>query len=172
MAKNTYIQLRCTEEFKQKITIAAEKENRSLSNYIINKLEEDNTMGNFNLVKSNIEINYKNRMDIAEGCTLQDDDPVIIKVFDSEEDALRKLQNYQTEVRELSGGAGKYFSVTEYHIENEDGEVLEFSKMNIEVCKRQSYEAVGTYNNYKDAENALDELEDGFISFKWEYNAS
>lgn len=41
MAKTTTIQLRCTEDFKQKITLAAKKENRTLSNYIINKLEED-----------------------------------------------------------------------------------------------------------------------------------
>ena len=40
MAKDTYIRLRCTEEFKAQIKALASKENRAVSNYIENLLTE------------------------------------------------------------------------------------------------------------------------------------
>jgi hypothetical protein len=46
MAKETYIQIRCTNEFKSQIELLAKKENRTVSNYIENllknEIEEDN----------------------------------------------------------------------------------------------------------------------------------
>ena len=46
MAKDTYIRLRCTDEFKAQIEVLASKENRTVSNYIenllINEIEKDN----------------------------------------------------------------------------------------------------------------------------------
>ena len=98
-------------------------------------------MEKFELRKNNVEISYKNRSEIMEGCTLNQDnqDPIIIKSFDNKDDALFELQNYTTDVRKLSGGAGSYYSITEYYIEentyNENGEwieggdVLEFSEI-------------------------------------------
>jgi hypothetical protein len=41
MAKETYIRLRCTEDFKKKVEQAAKQENRTSSNYIENLLLED-----------------------------------------------------------------------------------------------------------------------------------
>ena len=95
----------------------------------------------FELRKNNIEISYKNRTEIAEGCSLNqnDQDPEVIKSFEHKDDALLELQNYKTDIRELSGRAGKYYSVTEYYVEentyDEDdewesgGDIWEFSEM-------------------------------------------
>ena len=132
---------------------------------------------NFEVRKNSIEISYKNRMEITEGCTVNQDDKEseIIKQFDKKDDALIELQNYKTEIKELSGGSGKYYLVTEYYVEentyDEDGEwesggdVWEFSKIQIEVTEKPSYDTFGTYNNFKDAEKKLDGLDDGFLSF-------
>lgn len=41
MAKDTEIRLRVTTEFKKKVQELAKKENRTLSNYILNVLEKE-----------------------------------------------------------------------------------------------------------------------------------
>ena len=124
-------------------------------------------MTEFNLIKSNIEITYANRGSIVAGCTLNQDDLEVetVKSFDSKKEALEELQKHKTDIRELSGSAGKYFSVIEYYVEDEDGNIWEFSKMEIKVTGKQSYDTEGVYSSYAEAENALDTLDDGFISF-------
>lgn len=130
----------------------------------------------YEVIKNSIEISYSNRRNIMEGCTVNQDDcdPEIIKSFDSKEDALKELQKYDTDIRKLSGGAGTYYSITEYYVEENTYDddkwvssegVCGYSKMNIEVCEKPTYEAIGVYNNYSDAEKALCELDDGYISF-------
>ena len=95
----------------------------------------------FEIKKNTIEIAYKKRKEITEGCTLtqSDQEPEVIKSFESKEDALRELNKYQSEIQIHYGNAGKFYSVTEYYVEeneyDEDGEwigggdVWEFSKM-------------------------------------------
>ena len=50
MAKDTFIKLRCTEEFKAQIEVLASKENRTVSNYIenllIQQIKENKSMKN------------------------------------------------------------------------------------------------------------------------------
>ena len=129
-------------------------------------------MNKFELKQSNIEIGYKKRNEIVEGCSLDiDQDPRIIKAFDNKEDAIKELQNYKTNITELSGATGTYYSVTEFYVEeniyDKDGEFIsnegihEFSKIEIEVTEKPSYNTVGTYNNFHDAEEKLYELEEG-----------
>lgn len=98
-------------------------------------------MKKYELRKNTREISYKERNEITEGCTLNqmDQEPEIIESFDSKEEALKKLENKESEICQLSGGAGAYYSVTEYYVEeneyDEDGEWVEggdvygFSKM-------------------------------------------
>lgn len=134
-------------------------------------------MNKFELKESNVEIGYKNRREIVEGCSLDiDQNPRIIKAFDNKEDAIKELQNYKTNITELSGVIGTYYDITEFYVEeniyDEDGEFIsnegihEFSKIEIEVIEKPSYITVGTYDNFHDAEEKLYELEEGFLSFK------
>ena len=124
-------------------------------------------MAEFNLIKSNIEITYAKRGNIVAGCTLNQDDLEVetVKSFDSKKEAIQELQKYKTEIRELSGSAGKYFSVIEYYVEDDDGNIWEFSKMEITVTGKQSYNTEDVFSSYAEAEQALDALDDGFISF-------
>lgn len=124
-------------------------------------------MAEFNLIKSSIEIAYAKRGSIVAGCTLAQDDLEAeeVKSFDSKEEALKELHKYKTDIRELSGSAGKYFSIIEYYAEDENGNIWEFSKMEITVTGKQSYDTEDVYSSYAEAENALDTLDEGFISF-------
>ena len=105
--------------------------------------KEDGKMKRFELMKNTIEINWKDKAKITEGCTLDqgDCDPELIKSFDNKDEALEELKNYKSDIRELKGNLGTYFEVTEYYIvENtydedgdfvEGGDVWEFSQMPI-----------------------------------------
>ena len=131
----------------------------------------------FEIIKNNIEISHKNRVNVKEGCSLEQDnqDPKIIKSFVNKDDALLELQNYTTEITELSG-AFTYYNVTEYYVEenvyDEDnewlsgGDVWGFSKIQIEVNEKSSYETVGVQDNLIDVKGKLHELDEGFLSLR------
>lgn len=103
-------------------------------------------MMRYELRKNTIEIRWKNRDKIMAGCTLEKDDsnPEIIEIFEDKEMDLQELKKYKSEVVELSGGAGIYYSVTEYYIEeneyDEDGEwvsggdIWDFSEMDFKIA--------------------------------------
>ena len=98
-------------------------------------------MKRFELMKNDIEINWRDKAKITEGCTLDqgDCDPELIKSFDNKDEALEELKNYKTDIRELSGNLGKYYEITEYYIQEnyydedgnfvEGGDIWEFSEM-------------------------------------------
>ena len=125
-------------------------------------------MKRFEIRRNSIEVSWKNRKEIREGITLTTDDqyPEIVVSFDILDEAKAELQKYKSSIRELSGGAGKYYLVEEYYIEensyNEDeewvegGDVWEFSKITIELVEKPSYETLATFDNMKDAEEAYD----------------
>lgn len=50
----------------------------------------------YELKKNSKEISYSDRMEIMQGCTLnqEDQEPEIIKSFDNKDDALLELRNY------------------------------------------------------------------------------
>lgn len=58
-------------------------------------------------------------MTIKEGCTLEqwEQFPIVIKTFASKQNALEELEKYKTEITKLSGGAGPYYLVEEYYVE-------------------------------------------------------
>lgn len=123
-------------------------------------------MKKFEIRKNSIEVSWKNRKEIKEGVTLTADDqyPEVVVSFDTLEEAKVELQKYKSSIRELSGGAGKYYLVEEYYIEEnsydedgdwvEGGDVWEFSKIIIELVEKPSYETLATFDNMEDAEEA------------------
>ena len=98
-------------------------------------------MKKFELFKNDIEINWRDKGKIVEGCTLDqgDCDPEIIKSFDNKDEALEALKKYKSDIRELKGNLGTYYEITEYYIQEnyydedgdfvEGGDIWEFSEM-------------------------------------------
>lgn len=125
----------------------------------------------YEIRKNTREISYKKRAEIKEGCTLDqfDQEPEIIKTFDDKDEALIELKSYKSDIRKLSGGAGSYYLITEYYVEeneyDEDGEwvsggdVWAFSEMKIELVEKPSYETLGVYADMESAENALNDYD-------------
>lgn len=82
----------------------------------------------YELKKNTREISYEKKKDIKKGCTLEQNDqnPQIIEPFEDKEQALKILKSYKSDICKMSGGAGSYYLVTEYYVEeneyDEDGE--------------------------------------------------
>lgn len=112
-------------------------------------------MERFELRKSTIEISYKDRFEIKEGCTADQDYDVIQK-FSTKEEALEELKDYKTEVQQLSNHGKKYFYITEFYVECE-GDIWDYSKLEIELVEKPSYETIATFNSYEAAEKAYNE---------------
>ena len=134
-------------------------------------------MTKFELKKQSVEIKWKDRYNIKVGCSVDHDGDhydEIVKSFDTKDEAIAELQKYTTSITKLSSAAGKYYLVEEYYVEesnyDEDGDwesggdIWELSKIEIEVVKKPEYETVNVFDNMKDAEDCLSDLEEGFIS--------
>ena len=118
----------------------------------------------FEIKKNNIEISYKNRMNIKPGCTLDniDSDPEIVESFDTKEAAIEALKKYSTDISAFSL-CGTVFNVTEYYVEeneyDEDGDVVicngvwEESKMEILLVDNDG-NTIEIFDNYADVEAA------------------
>lgn len=124
----------------------------------------------YEIKKKCAEIPYKERNNIVQGITFGNEwgEDELIESFDSIEDARKKLDEYDTSIREMSGNAGTYYLVEEYYIEYNEycddkvinsGDVYDYSKMVIEVNKKPGYETVATYDNWEDAEKKMQELQ-------------
>lgn len=98
-------------------------------------------MKKFEIFKNTVELNWRDKAKIVEGCTLDqgDCDPELIKSFIDKEKALKELKNYKSDIRELKGVLGTYYEITEYYIQEnyydedgdfiEGGDIWEFSEM-------------------------------------------
>lgn len=86
------------------------------------------------------EIPYKKRKNIKEGVTLElEGDSVLIESFVLKEEAIKKLKQFKSEVREMHY-SGTHYLVDEYFIEENlydstgelisSGDIVDFSKMN------------------------------------------
>lgn len=123
-------------------------------------------MKKYEIRKSSIEVSWKKRKEIKEGIILtsEERESEVVVSLDTLEEAKTKLQKYKSSIKELSGGAGTYYLVEEFFIEensyDEDGEwveggdIWEFSKMTIELVEKPSYGTLATFDNMEDAENA------------------
>lgn len=128
-------------------------------------------MKKYEVKKESIEIPYKKRKEIKEGVVTTQDNryPETIASFDTLEEAKKELAKYDSSIRELSGGAGKYYLVEEYYIEENEydadnewisgGDIWDFSKIKIELVEKPSYETLDTFNNMVDAEKAYNGYE-------------
>ena len=114
------------------------------------------------------EMDYKERNEIAPGCTANQDDceSKLIKSFDSKEDALKELGQYESNIYKFDTATGQKYEVTEYFVEevecNEDGEwvaggdILGFSRMCIRVvADSRTADTLGEFDNLEDAENFM-----------------
>lgn len=132
-------------------------------------------MKKFDIVEASRELRYEDRYEIKAGCTLSQTDinPIILESYDTREEALEELKAYGSSFGEVNGHSGIYYLVYEYYVEevvtDEDGEridwvngkwvggdgILEYSEMKIELVDKRSYETLRTFDNMKDAEEAL-----------------
>ena len=117
-------------------------------------------MKKYDIYKKSIQINWKNRMDIAPWCTDLDPEPEKIAEFDSLEAAREELKKYNTEVYTYDGTIWKIYEVIEYIIQendyDEDGEIEEYgdewdvSVLTINI-EDEEYNVVKTCHSYKEA---------------------
>ena len=128
-------------------------------------------MKKYELKKATAWIEYKDRRTIEEGCTRDEnvncnDDSAVLKSFDNREDALKALEAYETDIRKYSY-VNTFYEVTEYYVEENEyeysevgencewtsgGDVLEFSKINIEVRDFDTGETIANCSSYLQAE--------------------
>lgn len=141
-------EVRLDKDLHEKLRMESFHSGKSMHEIVIELIkkhyeERGKKMKKYELMKKDIEINWRDKDKIVEGCTMEqgDCDPELIKSFDNKDEALEKLKNYKSDIRELKGNLGTYFEVTEYYIvENtydedgdfvEGGDVWEFSQMPI-----------------------------------------
>ncbi len=126
-------------------------------------------MKKYELKKRTTEIAWKDRFDILEGCTAEDPEPTTLKRCDTKEEAEKALKDCTTSIRELKGASGTFYAVEEYCIEENEydeddewvsgGDILDWSKMNIEVIEKPTYRTLGAYSNYEEAEKAMNDYD-------------
>ena len=132
----------------------------------------------FEIIKNTTEVKKAMAKEIKSGITLEQDNcsPEVIKSFDTLEEAKKALLEYKSSIDELSGSTGKYYSVTEYYVQeniydDEDewrdgGDVWEYAPFHIEVVIKPGYDTIGTFDNIEDAlEAAANSEDDCFLSF-------
>ena len=135
-------------------------------------------MKKYEVIKRTAIIKQKDRRKIAPGCTSETSDSDIIQSCETLEEARKKLKDYKTIIDEVKRRTDTVYEVTEYCIEENDynvddelvssGFVWDYSKMEIYVIEKPSYEAIGTYPNFADAEDAKDRYDGSnevFLSF-------
>lgn len=124
-------------------------------------------MVKYELKKDSIEVRYKDRKEIKPGIVLTADnrEPELIKTFDNKEEALEELGKYKSSITEYTYN-GTLYVVEEYYIEentydddDEDewlsgGDIWSFSKMEIELVEKPSYDTLAVFDNMADAEKA------------------
>ena len=126
-------------------------------------------MKKYEIIEQMRELRYVDRMNIERGCTSLEPDQELIKSFDSLEEAKEELKKYKTDISKFSVASMRYFTVTEYCIEeneyDEDGElesegsVWEYSEMKIEVVEKGTYDTLAVCNSYREAEEKADQYE-------------
>lgn len=124
-------------------------------------------MVKYELKKDSIEVRYKDRKEIKPGIVLTADNQELelIKCFDDKDEALEQLRKYKSSITKHTYN-GTIFVVEEYYVEeniyddeDEDewlsgGDVWDFSKMEIELVEKPSYDTLAVFDNMADAERA------------------
>ena len=120
-------------------------------------------MKRYEIIKSQKEIAYKNRMSIKQGCTL--DYMQTINSFGTFEDA--KIAFKGLKLKSDIWYNGNVYLVIEYAIQCNEydtdggfiagGDILEISEMKIDVVNRETLETMASFDNMADAENFYDD---------------
>ena len=88
-------------------------------------------MKKYEIVKNTREFTRKNKGEICEGCTPNQDTqyPEILESYDDKEAALEALKKYESECRHEDGWVEPLWEATEYYVEesdyDEDDELVE-----------------------------------------------
>lgn len=123
-------------------------------------------MRKFDVFKNSVEISWKDRSQVVEGCSVNtcDSDPLLIKSCDTLEEAIEEVNAFTTNISKLSGCLEEYFIVEEVYAEEnvyddddsdyivESLDVHAVSKMVIKVFDDDTNELLGTFNNWMQAE--------------------
>lgn len=100
----------------------------------------------------------------------------MVAQYDTLEEAREDVKNRKSFIREFTGVAGRImYEVEEYAIEevkcdeegniDMSGDIWDFSKMEIKVISEITKEIVEVFDNMKDAEQVVNELDDTKIVF-------
>lgn len=91
----------------------------------------------FGLYENISDVRIKNNITLYEGCTLgeRDNEPKLIKVFNTLDESLKELSKYTSEVYYINSTSKyKVYNIKEYYVQEFDeyelGDIWEFSKMN------------------------------------------
>lgn len=120
------------------------------------------------------EIPYREMDMIQEGCVAADyensREPEILKVFDSEEEAISALKKYHTEVSEFWASNIHYWYVEEYYVDksefDEEGKMIDFSDvlactpMVFSVIEEPGYKTLDVFDDFESAKWECDKLSD------------
>lgn len=120
------------------------------------------------------EIPYREMDTIQEGCVAAysegSREPEILKVFDSEEEAISALKKYHTEVSEFWASNIHYWYVEEYYVDksefDEEGKMIDFSDvlactpMVFSVIEEPGYKTLDVFDDFESAKRECDELDD------------
>ena len=141
-------EVRLDKDLHEKLRMESFHSGKSMHEIVIELIkkhyeERGKKMKKYELMKNDIEINWRDKEKIVQGCTLDqgDCDPELIKSFYTKEEALEELKKYKSDIRELKGNLGTYYKITEYYSEEntydedgnfvEGGDIWEFSEMPI-----------------------------------------
>lgn len=120
----------------------------------------------YEIYKKTVEISYRDKNEIRQGCADEYEKGCFtefVKGFDTQEEANEFFKTLKSSIKQMNG----YFLICEYVFEcnkfDNNGvlstDILDSSKMKIEVVKKPAFETVATFDNYKDAENMMQELQ-------------
>lgn len=119
------------------------------------------------------EINDRYKRTIRASCLWDTDygrtnfDYETVEVFDSKEEALAALKNYKAEVRRFSDHNVRYWSVTEYFVEEVEFdddeeeinfEFLDWAEMEFSVIEKSECKVLATFDNFGDALDYYDDM--------------
>lgn len=123
-------------------------------------------MTKYKIVKTEVEIYYKMRYKIKQGCTLDDSFAETVKIFDTLEEAKTEFQKFNTDIWEIKGNTGIWYLIDEYSLikaeydadsEIINSDILDISKMSIAVVADEGFDTLATFDNYVDAEDYVEE---------------
>lgn len=119
----------------------------------------------YRLERRDIEIKYRDRHKIAPGVAADQEG--------DENAKFETLQEAKIALAKLTAAISynpyhKYYLIKEWYLVDSDDEIVDFTKMTVEVVEKPSYETLATFETLKAAEEFADDYDgenEVFISF-------